>query len=79
MPDLPWHVEDDNANQRRFVEVASHDDLRQAAYSLGMNRTRLEEQIAGLERSVGERLISCDGGRIALTDAGWLLLARTRA
>ena len=64
---------------RRFVEVASHDDLQEAAYSLGVHRTRLEMQIARLERSVGERLITIDGGHIALTDAGLLLLAQTRA
>lgn len=61
--------------------VAAEGSFRQAAVSLGYTQSAVSQQIATLERIVGERLIDRPGGPrpIALTEAGHLLLRHADA
>jgi DNA-binding transcriptional LysR family regulator len=61
--------------------VAEHESFVRAARSLGYTQSAISQQIAALERVVGERLIDRPGGqrRVALTDAGSLLLEHADA
>lgn len=61
--------------------VADHESFVRAARSLGYTQSAISQQIAALERVVGERLIDRPGGprRVALTDAGSLLLEHATA
>jgi DNA-binding transcriptional LysR family regulator len=61
--------------------VADHESFVRAARSLGYTQSAISQQIAALERVVGERLIDRPGGprRVTLTDAGRLLLEHATA
>src|SRR5207245_91804 len=56
--------------------IADEGSFGRAATSLGYTQSAISQQIAGLERIVGQRLIDRPGGPrpIFLTDAGRLLL-----
>jgi DNA-binding transcriptional LysR family regulator len=61
--------------------VAQERSFHRAAARLGYTQSAISQQIAGLERIVGDRLIDRPGGRtpVALTDAGELLLKHADA
>jgi len=59
-----------------LAAIARAGSFHEAAERLGYTQSSVSEQIAGLERAVGERLIYRPGGprRVSLTEAGQLLL-----
>ena len=61
--------------------VAEEGSFGRAARSLGYTQSAISQQIAALERIVGQRLIDRPGGPrpVTLTDAGALLLTHARA
>src|SRR5438552_3649016 len=61
--------------------IAEHRSFRGAARALGYTQSAISQQIAALERAVGERLIERPGGPrpVALTEAGELLLRHAEA
>ena len=61
--------------------VAEEGSFGRAAQSLGYTQSAISQQIAALERIVGQRLIDRPGGPrpVTLTDAGTLLLTHARA
>ena len=61
--------------------VAEEGSFGRAARSLGYTQSAISQQIAALERIVGQRLIDRPGGPrpVTLTDAGSLLLTHARA
>jgi molybdate transport repressor ModE-like protein len=61
--------------------VARHGSFGRAAEALGYTQSAVSQQIAALERIVGERLVERPGGprRISLTEAGRLLLRHAEA
>jgi DNA-binding transcriptional LysR family regulator len=61
--------------------VASERSFGRAATALGYTQSAISQQIATLERSVGERLVERPGGSrpVALTEAGELLLGHAGA
>jgi DNA-binding transcriptional LysR family regulator len=61
--------------------IAGEGSFRRAAERLGYTQSAVSQQIAALERIVGERLIDRPGGSrpIALTEAGMMLLTHARA
>jgi DNA-binding transcriptional LysR family regulator len=61
--------------------VAEEGSFGRAAQSLGYTQSAISQQIAALERIVGQRLIDRPGGPrpVTLTDAGALLLTHARA
>jgi DNA-binding transcriptional LysR family regulator len=61
--------------------VAEEGSFGRAARSLGYTQSAISQQIAALERIVGQQLIDRPGGPrpVTLTDAGVLLLTHTRA
>jgi DNA-binding transcriptional LysR family regulator len=61
--------------------VADEGSFGRAARSLGYTQSAISQQIAALERIVGQRLIDRPGGPrpVTLTGAGTLLLTHTRA
>src|SRR5215218_6670220 len=61
--------------------VAREGSFGRAARSLGYTQSAVSQQIAALERIVGERLLERPGGprRVSLTEAGELLLRHAEA
>ena len=61
--------------------VAEHSSFARAAKSLGYTQSAISQQIAALERAVGEKLVVRPGGPrpISLTEAGELLLKHADA
>jgi len=59
---------------RIFLTVAQSSTLTRASKQLGLAQPSLSKQLAGLEESVGTRLFDRGHNRLALTDAGRVLL-----
>src|ERR1044071_2931537 len=61
--------------------IAEHGSFRGAATALGYTQSAISQQIAALERAVGEKLIERPGGPrpVSLTAAGELLLRHAEA
>src|SRR5215469_14444011 len=61
--------------------IAEEHSFGRAAHRLGYTQSAISQQIATLERIVGEKLIERPGGPrpVALTEAGRLLLRHARA
>jgi DNA-binding transcriptional LysR family regulator len=63
---------------RTFNEVASHGSFSRAADHLGLSKATVSKSIAALERRFGVRLLNRSTRAVSLTDAGDLLLHRSR-
>jgi DNA-binding transcriptional LysR family regulator len=61
--------------------IAEHGSFGRAAKALGYTQSAISQQVAALERAVGERLIERPGGPrpVSLTEAGELLLRHAEA
>jgi DNA-binding transcriptional LysR family regulator len=59
-------------------EVAEAGTFSAAARALGYTQSAVSQQIAALEREVGARLVERLPRSVRLTDAGWILVRRTR-
>jgi DNA-binding transcriptional LysR family regulator len=61
--------------------IAEHGSFGRAARSLGYTQSAISQQVAALERAVGEKLIERPGGPrpVSLTEAGRLLLRHAEA
>jgi DNA-binding transcriptional LysR family regulator len=61
--------------------IAEHGSFGRAATALGYTQSAISQQVAALERAVGERLIERPGGPrpVSLTEAGELLLRHAEA
>src|ERR1041385_4097963 len=61
--------------------IAEHGSFRGAATALGYTQSAISQQVAALERAVGEKLIERPGGPrpVSLTEAGELLLRHAEA
>src|SRR4051794_999647 len=61
--------------------IAEHGSFGRAARSLGYTQSAISQQVAALERAVGEKLIERPGGPrpVSLTEAGQLLLRHAEA
>ncbi|WP_367871926.1 LysR substrate-binding domain-containing protein [Luteolibacter sp. Populi] len=64
---------------RYFVAVAEELNFRRAAERLNVTRPALSKQIKDLETEIGVKLLDRDTVRVALTDAGKVFLADSRA
>jgi DNA-binding transcriptional LysR family regulator len=66
---------------RALQAVASEGSFGRAAERLGFTQSAISQQIAGLERAVGDRVFDRPGGprRVELTPTGALLLAHANA
>src|SRR5215212_4734102 len=62
-----------------FRAVAHHGSFSRAADALALTQPAVSQQVAGLERQLGQRLLDRGGGRVGLTDAGATLLAHADA
>ena len=63
---------------RTFNEVAAYGSFSRAADHLGMSKATVSKSIAALERRFGVRLLNRSTRAVTLTDAGDLLLHRSR-
>jgi DNA-binding transcriptional LysR family regulator len=75
-------IDDIELRQLRAVRaVAAEGSFGRAAERLGFTQSAISQQIAGLERAVGERVFDRPGGprRVELTPAGTLLLRHAEA
>lgn len=63
---------------RIFNEVASHGSFSRAAEQLGLSKATVSKSIAALERRFGVGLLHRTTRAVTLTDAGGLLLDRSR-
>jgi len=61
--------------------IAEHGSFGRAAQALGYTQSAISQQVAALERAVGEKLIERPGGPrpVSLTEAGQLLLRHAEA
>jgi DNA-binding transcriptional LysR family regulator len=61
--------------------ISAHGSFGRAAKALGYTQSAISQQIAALERSVGEKLVERPGGprAVSLTEAGELLLRHAEA
>ena len=61
--------------------IAEHGSFGRAAQALGYTQSAISQQVAALERAVGEKLIERPGGPrpVSLTEAGLLLLRHAEA
>src|SRR3954464_3387252 len=61
--------------------IAEHGSFGRAARALGYTQSAISQQVAALERAVGEKLIERPGGPrpVSLTEAGQLLLRHAEA
>src|SRR5947208_15242455 len=61
--------------------IAEHGSFGRAARALGYTQSAISQQVATLERAVGEELIERPGGPrpVSLTEAGQLLLRHAEA
>ena len=61
--------------------IAEHGSFGRAAKALGYTQSAISQQMAALERAVGEKLIERPGGPrpVSLTEAGELLLRHAEA
>src|SRR5213080_77720 len=61
--------------------IAEHGSFGRAARALGYTQSAISQQMAALERAVGEKLIERPGGPrlVSLTEAGLLLLRHAEA
>lgn len=64
---------------RTFVAVAEHGTMTRAAVHLGYTPGAVSQHMSALRRVVGTDLVVSRGRRLALTEAGGLLLPRARA
>src|SRR5690349_6041778 len=62
---------------RVLREVANRGTIAAAARALAYTPSAVSQQLAALEREAGVALLDRRGGRVALTEAGRLLVART--
>ena len=63
---------------RVLVELAERGTLRAVAAATGYGTSAVSQQLAGLERAAGARLVEPDGRRLRLTPAGKSLLPHAR-
>lgn len=63
---------------RQFVKVAERENFTRAAAEVGLSQPALSRSIARLEDELGRPLFDRQARRVALTDAGRLLLDRAR-
>jgi DNA-binding transcriptional LysR family regulator len=68
----------DTAALAAFLEVARAESFSQAAESLHLTQPAISKRISGLEEQLGVALFDRVGRRIALTEAGRVLLPRAR-
>jgi DNA-binding transcriptional LysR family regulator len=61
-----------------FSSVAMHLSFQKAANERGVSRSAMSHAVAGLERSLGVRLLNRDTRSVTLTDAGHALHERVR-
>jgi DNA-binding transcriptional LysR family regulator len=61
-----------------FSSVATHLSFQKAANDRGVSRSAISHAVAGLERSLGVRLLNRDTRNVSLTDAGHSLYERVR-
>lgn len=64
---------------RIFLSVAQSSTLTRASKQLGLAQPSLSKQLAGLEDSVGTKLFDRGHNRMALTDAGRMLLRHAQS
>lgn len=79
--DLSVLADIDVRQLRALLAVADSGTFGRAAERLGFTQSAVSQQIAGLERAVGERLFDRPGGPrpVVLTPAGQIVVARARS
>ncbi|HEV2933965.1 MAG TPA: LysR family transcriptional regulator, partial [Streptosporangiaceae bacterium] len=69
----------DMQRARALHAVATHGSVTAAAAALHVTSSALSQQLAKLEREIGQPLLRHRGRGVVLTDAGDLLAERTEA